>query len=254
MPPVLVVDLAFMAVCVILLWQRLHDRRRLRVFAGSLAPLPANARDRTLHVAGRLFAGRRARSDPVFFPRVFGPLGATPSAVIRHGGCCSGTSRLLILTLADLGIRAHQIMLYHQRGHAQHCLVEALLPDGPLIADPSYGFWYAAADGTPIGLEDLQAAIVPTFHRLPLSEMTEYPPDTYYDFDFAATKTVNWTRSAVRRIVYRLLNVVTFGSVDRLRVPALLEWPQTLFILVGGSVLASLHVVLLLVVLLGSGT
>ena len=151
----LALNLGVLGIATALLLQRRCDVWRLRQFVDDLRPRSPGAHQLVLDVARRCFL-LPYRRDPVFYPRLFGPLGATPSAVIRLGGCCSDRSRLLILALAQLGIRAYQITLYHRAGHAQHCLVEACIGDDHLIVDPSYGIYYRASNGGAIGLTDLQ--------------------------------------------------------------------------------------------------
>jgi len=204
------------------------ERQRLRRFVQSFGLLPADPRRLALEVAGRLFSRPHCDSDPPYLVKALAPLGATPSALIERGGCCSGMSRLYILCLSQLEIRAHQITLYHRTGRAQHCLVEVRLPDGPLIADPLYGLYYTDETGHPIDLDRLQTGATPRFASLPHSDRTAYPPQEYYEFAFTLSKTANWTKSWCRRQVYRLLTAVTRGGVDRLRLPAILEWPQIL--------------------------
>jgi hypothetical protein len=169
------------------------------------------------------------------------PLGATPSAIIRHGGCCSGSSRLYILTLGALGIPSNQITVYHRSGRAQHCLVEVHLADEVLIADPCYGVFYTDAVGRTLGLEDLQSGTQVECRPAPGAIKPGYPANNYYDFDYKITKTANWTKSWQRRLAYWLLLGITNGSVDRLRVPPLLEWPQALLALALGGVLVIAH-------------
>jgi len=204
------------------------ERQRLRRFVQSFGLLPADPRRLALEVAGRLFTRPHCDSDPPYLVNVLAPLGATASALIERGGCCSGISRLYILCLSQLDIRAHQITLYHRTGRAQHCLVEVRLPDGPLIADPVYGFYFTDERGGPIDLDRLQTGATPRFAALPHSDRTAYPPHEYYEFVFTNSKTVNWTKSWCRRQAYRVLTAVTRGGIDRLRVPAILEWPQVL--------------------------
>jgi hypothetical protein len=220
---------AWMAVALALLLQRYLDRRRLRQFVEDLRHGPHDSRQIVLEVARRCFL-LPFRRNPVFCPRIFDALGATPTAIIRFGGCCSDRSRLLILALAELGIRAYQITLYHRSGQAQHCLVEAQLDGQPLIVDPSYGISYTTAAEGPVGLRDLQRGQTPVYVPLVTDRVCGYPQNAYYDFDFRLSKTANWTKTRVRRIVYRVLYRVTGGSVDQMEVPALLEWPQHLFI------------------------
>lgn len=221
------INLSVVLVLIGLALHRSVERFRLRQFLADVT-LPAHERDAAAHLAGVIAARGAAPVDPPFLLTLFRPLGPTPGAVLRRGGCCSGSSRLYILCLAELGIRAHQITLYAEDGLAQHCLVEVLLDDGPLIADPVYGMRYVDADRRPIGLEALQMGIPVSFSPLPVGGQSCYPSDPYYRFDFEQTKTANWTKSWARRTVYRALRLTGRRRADRLRVPALLEWPQVL--------------------------
>lgn len=219
------------------------ERHRLRRFVRSLGPLPAEPRRLALEVAGRLFARPHRHDDLPYLLEALAPLGATPGSLIAQGGCCSGMSRLYILCLSQLGIRAHQITLYHRAGHAQHCLVEVVLPDGPLIADPIYGLSYTDEAGRPIGLEDLRRGATPRFASLPHSDRSMYPANDYYAFAFRLSRTANWTKSWCRRQTHGLLIPLTRGGVDRLRVPAILEWPQVLLGTILTAMIGVLHVV-----------
>jgi hypothetical protein len=235
------VDGLFLAVTAVLLIQQRADRRRLRMFVRALPPLGATEREQVEHVASVCFKLPRRPGDPAPVSAMFAALGATPSAILRHGACCSGLSRLMILTLAEIGIRARQITLYHRDGHAQHCLVEANLAAGPLIVDPSYGIALVGPTDDPLGLENLQNGVPPRQRALVADETCGYPVNGYYDFDYRLSKTANWTKTPLRRWVYRALSVLDRRGVDSLVVPTLLEWPQHLFILIAAAVLAGLH-------------
>jgi hypothetical protein len=245
MPFVQAADLAFGVLVGALSTHVVLERRRLRQFVSGLGNLPANPRDLALEVAGHLFTRRHNSDDPPYVLKLFAPLGASPGLLIQRGGCCSGISRLYILALSQLGIPAHQITLYHRTGCAQHCLVEVRLPDGPLIADPLYGLYYTGRTGRAIGLDDLQRGTKPVFLPLPHSDRQGYPGNDYYDFDFTLSKTANWTKTCFRVLTYRFLRFVTGGSVDRLRVPVLFEWPQTLLAILAAMLLAAFHLVVL---------
>jgi hypothetical protein len=224
------VNILMLAVSLGLLVQRRRDLGRLRSFVHSIQPDSRSQKERLLELTRRCFRLPAIRKDACFCPRLFGPLGATPSAVLRFGDCCSGRARLLILGLNELDIRAHQITLYHRAGHAQHCLVEARLDDRRLIVDPTYGVYFEGPDGEPISLRELRQGITPAYVPLFDDGTCGYPADPYYDFDFIASKTANWTKSRLRAASYAVLHKLTRGAIDRLEVPALLEWPQHLFI------------------------
>jgi len=132
--------------------------------------------------------------------------------------------------LAELGIRSYQITLYHRDGHAQHCLVETCLEDGRLIVDPTYGIYFTRPDGNLVSLKEMQSGVPPLFVPVKKDERCGYPSDPYYDFNYGLSKTADWTSTVTRRVAYRILELASSGAVDRLQVPAVLEWPQNIFI------------------------
>lgn len=215
------------------------ERRRLRHFVAAQELSSKNPIDCVLGVASLISNRGKSNDDPPFISPLLKSLGGTASALIHHGGCCSGTSRLYILFLDSLGIRANQITVYHRSGNAQHCLVEVHTADATLIADPVYGVFYTDPAGRALTLEDLQGGASVVYRRIPGTSREGYPDDDYYNFNFRLTKTANWTMSWGRRSAYLLLSRLTRGGIDRLRVPAILEWPQTLliFFLLGGLLL-----------------
>lgn len=225
------INLVIMVAMSALLIDWVRDRASVRRFVRTFKDLPSDPHDLALEVAARIANRPRAESDPVYLTKVFVPFGATPRSVIRSGGCCSGTSRLYMVVLAELGLRANQITVYHREGHAQHCLVEVHLSPRPLIVDPVYGLYYTDQAGGNLSLEDLQAGAEVHERPIPIATNPGYPDNDYYDFDYALTKTANWTMSGVRRSVYSVLARLGHRSIDRLRVPQVLEWPQTLLAL-----------------------
>jgi hypothetical protein len=187
--------------------------------------------DTALRLGGAIYTRvMRAADDPFFLLPALRPLGGTPLSVLRRGGCCSGTSRLYIVCLDLLGIRAAQVTLYLVNGQAQHCLVEIVLPTVRMLVDPTYGFSFHSPSGQPLGIEDLRAGTIPRFFPLPGSSRSAYPDNDYYRFSFADTRTANWTKTMVRRAVYRTLRRVGGEWIDRRRLHPLLEWPQVLLL------------------------
>lgn len=213
-----------------LLRQRQNERRRLLQFVESLNISADRGRDTVFRAASKIFDLPDSRRDPVWISGLLESFGASPGAIIDIGGCCSGKSRLLILCLSELGIRSHQVTLYHKDGYAQHCLVEVVLPGERFILDPTYGIYLGDDASRGLSLIDLQRGAIP--NHIPFTSRPDwgYPDDGdgYYHFDYAATKTANWTCSATRRIAYALLYRISWGAVDRLMVPAWLEWPQNI--------------------------
>ena len=228
-PGVLASALSLFAI-VALLYQRAIERRRLVKFVESIDAHTDRGRDVVFRVACKIFDLPATRRDPIWMSRLLEPLGASPGAIMKAGGCCSGKSRLLIVCLAELGIRSHQVTFYHKDGHAQHCLVEVHLPTERFILDPTYGMYLGDDASCGLSLIDLQRCAIPI--SIPFTSRADwgYPDhgDGYYDFDYAATKTANWTCSALRRAAYTVLHKLSRGAVDRLMVPAWLEWPQNI--------------------------
>jgi hypothetical protein len=234
----LVFDGAILVMCVLLLFQKRADRMVLCSFIRSTYPLPDTDRERVFHLARKVFM-LPAKADPIPWPGLFKTLGARASAVIQSGGCCAGKGRLLILLLAELDIHAYQIGLYHRNGQAQHCLVEVCLKSERLIVDPTYGIYYETTKGEPITLRELQGGIIPRHVPLLQDRICGYPNNSYYDFCYKASKTLNWTKSLARRVAYRVLNT-TGLAIDHLVIPASLEWQQHLLIILAVMVAVTL--------------
>lgn len=124
---------------------------------------------------------------------------------------------------------AFQVTLYHREGHAQHCLVQASVDERPLLVDPSYGLVLCDPEGHGLGVAELRAGVQPRNEPLPNVKVGGYPRYAYYDFDYRLTQTANWTMSAARRLLRRVLGAV-FGDqrVAQFQMPLVLEWPQHL--------------------------
>ena len=130
-----------------------------------------------------------------------------------------------------------------RNGAAQHCLVQASVNNHPMLLDPSYGIYYADRDGGPLGIADLQDGADPKHVPLPGVTNFGYPDNCYYDFAYTSTRTANWTRSRSRRAAYRVLCACFGTRVNRLAVPAFLEWPQHLTLILVGAALLTIHVI-----------
>ena len=97
-----------------------------------------------------------------------------------------------------------------------------------MLVDPTYGLYYRGPSGTLIGLDPLRRGTQPVLVALRSNRPAAYPRDEYYDFDYMETKTANWTKSRVRRFVYRVAHPLTLGRIDTVRLPVLLEYPHIL--------------------------
>ncbi len=198
--------------------------------------------------------GRRGK-DPLFLTRILAPLGPSPVAVLRHGGCCSGIHRLFITALDTLGIPASQITVLRRVAPAlAHCLVQVKIGDTPYLIDADYGVWLHDGCGRPLSLLDLQRGAVPVIEPFVAGGVARYvgsartrppgfPDRDYYRFDYELTRTANWAEGPVKRIAYFVLKPLTRGRIDRLLLPASLEWPELLLACALCTVAATMLVV-----------
>lgn len=212
-----------------LLAHYLRERRLIHRFALGATRGEQNPGRAALALAAVIHQRIPKGRDHAFLGLGFPPLlGATPGSVLRHGGCCSGISRLYIIALRTLGIRAAQVTLYHESGVGRHALVEVRTGTDRWIVDPTYGIHYVDEVGRPLGLAGLRAGVAPRFRPLRAGLRDGYPPDPYYTFDYPRSKTANWTMTLGRRLTYTPLHFLTLGGIDTLRQPGFLEWPQLL--------------------------
>jgi hypothetical protein len=225
--------------------KKLISEFTIRAIGRNREPLEA-----VLALAGVIFQTQKnmpCHSDQAFVPfPLISSLGATPASILRMGGCCSGITRLTIVSLDALGFKAGSITVCPASGEARHCLLEVSLPKHNLLIDPTYGFYYVNELGRAIELSDLQSGTRPAFVSLPGSNKNGYPSGSYYDFDYCKTKTANWTHSRVRQAVYRVLFFMTGGAIDRLKQPPVLEWPQIVLATSITVLLLSMNLALLL--------
>lgn len=221
-----------------LIRQRKFDQKKLRQFVSSAVRAGTTGKAAVFRLASEIYDLPHTEDDPIWTCRLFAAFGASPGAILRGGACCSGKTRLLILSLAEIGIRAHQITFYHKEGHAQHCLAEVHLDNERFIVDPLYGVSLTDSDGRGVSLKDLQRGVQP--QQVPFTVRTDwgYPLEPYYDFDYSASKTANWTRSSLRRAAYLILHRASRGAVDHLMVPVWFEWPQNLGIIACATLLS----------------
>lgn len=227
----LYVLLAAMASCFL---GYLYQRRALSAFVKRVIGGPARQdMEAVFQIANYIFSNIKRAPDP-FFSRMLKPLGASPIAILRRGGCCSGLHRLFIASLDTIGVRSAQITLYTRGGAARHCLTQVMTEAGPHIIDVQYGVHFRDPQGGALGLVELRRGVVPVIHGYACApgederRVAGYPVGNYHSYNYRLTRTANWTRSWKRRILYKLLRLLTDGHVDHALLPPILEWPQIL--------------------------
>ncbi len=233
----LVFNLLGISMGVWLLFHFWKEKNIIRAFARSLIRDLKDPTQQVLALCGGIYEfganlPPNCHGDPHFIPLGgLSALGATPATVLSKGGCCSGLTRLALVSLHSLGYAAWQITLYHSSGKAQHCLLEVSVGNPQhMLIDPTYGFYYLNDGGVPLNFSSLREGQRPSFACLPGSTQNKYPQNDYYNFDYKNTKTANWTMSRLRKASYLLLYCVTMGGVDHVKQPSILEWPQLILV------------------------
>lgn len=211
-----------------------RQRRELAEFVAQLIGRRVGEElEAAFKIATYIFSNIRRGPDP-YFSRFFRSFGASPISILHRGGCCSGLHRLFITSLETIGIRSAQITLYTLTNTARHCLAQVFTRSGPHIIDVYYGLHYRDPQGGVLGLMDLRNGALPVLAPIPSTintvpyPATGYPPGDYHSYDFALTRTANWTKSWRRKSFYKLLRTLTTGRVDSALLPPILEWPQIL--------------------------
>lgn len=161
-----------LAVIIVLIRQRNHDRKELQRFVASCVRGGETGRVAVFRLASQIYDLPHTEDDPIWASRVFAAFGASPGAILKVGACCSGKTRLLILSLAELSIPAYQITLYHKEGHAQHCLAEVCVDRERFLVDPLYGISLTDGEGRGVSLQDLRCGIQPD--QLPFTLRTDW--------------------------------------------------------------------------------
>jgi hypothetical protein len=221
------------ASAILLIAYRLR-RAAIRQFARAVTQDAVSQRDAVFELGRTLFLMVKAGPDPAFLTKFLAPLGPSPPAVLKQGGCCSGIHRLFIASLDTIDIRATQIAVYGP--FSPHCLAQVALTSGPLMIDVDYGVWYRHPNGGALGIQDLRSGVTPVIEQFIDPQVPRpgrhvrpgYPNVPYYDFDFLVTRTANWTKTRARRAAYRLLQHVTQGRVNTFPMPPICEWPEIL--------------------------
>jgi hypothetical protein len=238
------INLFVCVVCTGLIAHYVVQLLAIRRFAKTVAEARSNPFEVSLELAGIIFSTipRRPKGDPVFIGIPFlSFLGASPGAILKNGGCCSGLTRLYIVCSNALAIPAAQITLCNRSGLNQHCLAEVSLAEHNLLVDPTYGIYYVDSKGKPLSMLDLRDGAIPQFRSLPHSPQVAYPNNTYYDWEYMATKTANWSLSWAHRKAHILLSAVTGGKIDQIKQPVVLEWPQLILACAAALLLTALN-------------
>jgi|SRR5713101_9766899 len=86
-----------------------------------------------------------AENDSYFLSPLFRFLRPAPPQVVEKGGVCGDRSRLLIALLRLRGIHSSKQALYNGQGQPTHCVVEADVESGKMVADPLFGLRFSVS-------------------------------------------------------------------------------------------------------------
>jgi len=215
-----------------------RDQRYLARLMGGIASPSLPPSEQALRVNEFLRAIPSDTNDSYFLLPVFRVLRATPRQAADQGGDCADRSRLLVALLELRGIHASKWALYTPDLYPRHAVVEVQAEKGRMVVDPLFGLSFPRPGGGYYGIEDLRRdpAILRqrvlelrARHARPGAEkLEEYPLDRYV-YNYA--RTINWEKSAVLRIVYRVLHALTGARVDQLARPGWAEQPALMVVI-----------------------
>jgi hypothetical protein len=184
-------------------------------------------------------------NDSYLFLPLFGPLRATPRQVAVHGGDCADRSRLLVVLLGLRGIRGSKWALYSPDDIPDHAVVELDAEQGKMVVDGLFGLWFPRPGGGYYGIQDLRQnprilservlELRAKKQRPGTDKLEQYPLMRYV---YNAPHSINWEKSALTRLVYRILHKVLGARVDDMPRPAISEQPALMLIvlLAGGEI------------------
>ena len=92
--------------CAVLVIAYRLRRVRIRQFAHAVTQGAGSQRDAVFALGRTLFLEKARCENPrPFLTKFLAPLGPSPIAVLKQGGCCSGVTRLFIASLDTIDIR-----------------------------------------------------------------------------------------------------------------------------------------------------
>jgi hypothetical protein len=140
--------------------------------------------------------------------------------------------------------------LYNAENESVHAVVEADVESGKMVVDPLFGLWFPKPRGGYYSIRELKQG--PNILGQRIAELREqgiqpgtdrldlYPLDQYV---YTSARTINWSKNAVLRIIYRILHGLLGERTNELDRPAFVEEPP-LMVIYG---MAALQLALLLV-------
>jgi hypothetical protein len=176
-------------------------------------------------------------NDQFFLTPLFRFMKATPRQVAQFGGNCSDRCRLIVVLLRLRAIGASKWALYSPNLIPCHAVVEVHTQQGKMVVDPLFGLWFPRQTEGYFGVEELRRhpdIIERRIEELSLSGHPDllanpalYPLDRY---TFTHARTINWDKSVLSRLLYRLLYSLVGGRVNQIVRPNWAEQPALMVI------------------------
>ena len=207
-----------------------EDRRYLTALASRVIDSSAPPSEQTKQIL-TYFKGKPRKTNMSYFMFPFLDfLRPTARQVAEQGGDCADRSRLALILLQVHGVSAEKWTLYSKEGRAKHSIIEVNTEQGKMAADPLFGLFFPKASGGYYSVAELRSQPdlvgqrvleMENEHQEPLAAQIERYPVNANTYAFA--KTMNWSKSAVTRLLYRVLRSTLGKQADDLRRPV---WPE----------------------------
>lgn len=195
-----------------------------------------------------------------FLLPIFSVLRPTAKEVATGGGDCADQSRFTIVLLKLRNIQAQKWALYDPHLKPHHAVVELISERGKMVIDPLFGMWFPRPDGGYYDIESLrrnreilrqrvQELTANSTETEPATDgyhvrIREYPLKSYI---YTNARTINWDKSLVMRLSYRLLHFSIGDLANHVPRPDFVEQPALMVIY--GAIIPE---VCILIVLIGA--
>jgi hypothetical protein len=167
-----------------------------------------------------------------FMLPIFRPLRPSAREVADAGGDCADRSRLMVVLLEMRNIHAAKWALYTPSDQPRHAVVELRSESGNMVIDPLYNMWFPKPSGGFYDIDDLRRDPSILRNRVlalqadTTSQLNKridwYPLDEYV---YNNARSINWDKSIVMRVAYRVLHAVFGRRIDNVWRPEIAEQP-----------------------------
>jgi hypothetical protein len=214
-----------------------HERQALDAYLNQVTTPTTSASLQLQDIVLSLRTKPDNGNDSYFLLPFFSFLRPTPLQVIENGGDCADRSRLVIALLRRRGISASKWALYNPKGESVHAVVQADVETGEMVADPLFGIWFPKPDGGYYDIAELRGDpnILAQRVRALRAEGLEPGADhlegyNFSEYAYTNARTINWKKSPLMFLTYRLLRKLMGTRVDELHRPAFVEEPPLMVI------------------------